>query len=199
MKSLTLISKNYKNRIYINTLENPFLNITKFHLEQLSNQTISENLDNKREPIKKSKRKTGLIPYYGASGETGKIDKHLFDEKLVLIGEDGAKWDKGEKTAYIIEGKSWVNNHVHVIRPNVDKMLHEWLETIFTRLDFGYLKTRPNGGKLQKTELESIKFPLPKLETQTEILVKITGKLEKEKWNVFDKELGLTTSKETLS
>ena len=185
-------SSNYKNRIYINTMENPFLNITKFPLEQLSNQIIAENLDNKRKPVKKSKRRTGLIPYYGASGKTGKIDNHLFDEKLVLIGEDGAKWGKGEKTAYIIEGKSWVNNHAHIIRPKVDNLLHEWLETIFTRLDFSYLKTRPNGGKLQKTELESIKFPLPEPEIQKEILDKIAGKSGKEKWDTFDKELGLT-------
>ena len=183
-------SKDYKNRIFLDALENPFINLTKYPLEQLSNKTIAENLDSKREPIKKSKRKMGEIPYYGASGVTGNIDSHVFDEKLVLIGEDGAKWGKGEKTAYIIEGKSWVNNHAHVIRPNKDRLLHEWLEAIFTRLDFSYLKTRPNGGKLQKTEMEAIKFPLPNTSVQKAILLKISEK-KGQKWDVFDKELGI--------
>ena len=183
-------SEDYKNRIFLDALENPFINLTKYPLEQLSNQTIAENLDCKREPIKKSKRKMGEIPYYGASGVTGNIDSHVFDEKLVLIGEDGAKWGKGEKTAYIIEGKSWVNNHAHVIRPNKDRLLHEWLEAIFTRLDFSYLKTRPNGGKLQKTEMEAIKFPLPNTSVQKAILLKISEK-KGQKWDVFDKELGI--------
>ena len=138
-------------------------------------------------------RTSGRIPYYGASGQQkGHMDKPLFNEKLVLIGEDGAKWGKGENTAYIIEGKSWVNNHAHVIRPKVNKMLHEWLETIFVRLDFSHLRTRPNGGKLQKTELESIKFPLPEPKIQKEILDKIAKNQGEQKWDIFDKELGLT-------
>ena len=41
----------------------------------------------------------------------------IFNERLLLIGEDGAKWGPGEKTSFIIEGKSWVNNHVCIWSP----------------------------------------------------------------------------------
>ena len=33
-----------------------------------------------------------------------------------MVGEDGAKWGSGEKTAYRIKGKSWVNNHAHILK-----------------------------------------------------------------------------------
>jgi hypothetical protein len=40
------------------------------------------------------------------------------DEQLVLIGEDGAKWFCGANSSFIVNGKFWVNNHAHVVRPN---------------------------------------------------------------------------------
>ena len=84
----------------------------------------------------------------------------------MLIGEDGAKWGKGENTAFIIDGKSWVNNHAHIVRVKKAKLLEEYLELVFCRLDFDHLKTRPNGGKPQKGEMEKIKFPLPTVKEQ---------------------------------
>jgi len=51
---------------------------------------ISENLDGKRIPITKSKRKGGTIPYYGASGVVDYIKDNIFDEPLLLVSEDGA-------------------------------------------------------------------------------------------------------------
>lgn len=76
-------------------------------------------LDSKRIPINSKERalRVGPIPYYGATGQVGWIDDYLFDEELVLLGEDGAPFlDKSKPIAYVIEGKSWVNNHAHVLR-----------------------------------------------------------------------------------
>lgn len=39
----------------------------------------------------KKNRISGIYPYYGTSGIVDYIDKYIFDEELVLIGEDGAK------------------------------------------------------------------------------------------------------------
>ena len=59
----------------------------------------------------------GDIPYYGATGQVGWINNFLTNEHLVLLGEDGAPFlDYTKDKAYIIDGKSWVNNHVHILK-----------------------------------------------------------------------------------
>jgi type I restriction enzyme S subunit len=46
----------------------------------------------------------------------GWIDRPLFDEDLLLLGEDGVQFFDPNKTkAYMITGPSWVNNHAHVL------------------------------------------------------------------------------------
>lgn len=176
-------------KVFMQSLENPFLHLTKYPLASLADKNICEILDHKRKPIKKSKRGVGDIPYYGANGRTGWIDDFIFDERLVLIGEDGAKWGKGENTAFIIDGKSWVNNHAHIVRVKKAKLLEEYLELVFCRLDFDHLKTRPNGGKLQKGEMEKIKFPLPTVKEQQKIVDTVTKLKGDAKWNKFDELL----------
>ena len=81
---------------------------------------LCDILDSKRKPITKKVRTSGEFPYYGATGILDYVEDYIFDEKLVLIGEDGAKWGAGENTAFSAEGKYWVNNHAHVIRPHRD-------------------------------------------------------------------------------
>ena len=76
--------------------------------------------NNRRQPISSSKREKGVYPYYGASGIIDQVKDFIFDERLLLIGEDGAKWDAYEKTAFIVEGKYWVINHAHVLEPIKD-------------------------------------------------------------------------------
>lgn len=178
----------FNHRINLQSLKNPYLSFNKYPLVSLSNKemNIVQILDDMRQPVKKSKRGAGKYNYYGANGITGKIGAFIFDEKLVLIGEDGAKWGKGEPTAFTINGKSWVNNHAHVIRTEPNLLLPEYLELVFTRLDFSFLKTRPNGGKLQKGEMVKIKFPLPDIITQANIIKRISKLSGENKWDEFD-------------
>ena len=53
---------------------------------------IATFLDGKRKPIKESDRAImqGEYPYYGASGIIDYVNDFIFDEELVLLGEDGA-------------------------------------------------------------------------------------------------------------
>ena len=53
---------------------------------------LVEFLDHKRVPVKEADRskRRGEYPYYGASGVIDSIDDYLFDEDLILVGEDGA-------------------------------------------------------------------------------------------------------------
>ncbi len=185
-------SEDFGEKIYTAFLENPFLETTNYPLVTLADDGLVEILDYMRKPVKESKRGSPIYPYYGATRETGRIDNYIFDEKLVLIGEDGAKWGEYEDTAYIIEEKAWVNNHAHVIKPNTEKLLHEYLAAVFNRLDFSYLRTRPNGGKLLQSEMVRIKFPLPPVTIQQQIIDEMNQMQGKKKYEVLDRYLGVS-------
>ena len=135
--------------------------------------SLCEVLDSKRKPITKRNRTEGTFPYYGATGIVDYVADYIFDEKLVLIGEDGAKWDSGDKTAFIVEGKCWVNNHAHVIKPHRDKLLDEWLVYYFFHKDLNEFVTGLTVPKLNQGQLRSIPIPLPPLETQRKIVSKL--------------------------
>lgn len=85
-------------------------------------------LDARRLPINEEERAARtagkdpaqLFPYYGATRQQGVIDGYLFDETLVLLGEDGIPFfDPYRPKAYVVQGKCWVNNHAHVLRPRI--------------------------------------------------------------------------------
>ena len=75
--------------------------------------------DSKRIPLSRGERekKVGNIPYYGATSVMGYVDEYIFDDDYVLIAEDGSVMDeKGFPIVQFIWGKTWVNNHAHVIQ-----------------------------------------------------------------------------------
>lgn len=127
---------------------------------------VCDVLNNKRQPISSDQRKAGPFPYYGASGIVDFVDNYLFDERLVLIGEDGAKWGAFEKTAFIAEGKYWVNNHAHVLKPTeVNDVL---LENYLVMLDLGPYVAGAAPPKLTLAKLKGIpvRFPAAQAEQQ---------------------------------
>lgn len=179
-------------KIFTEKLYNPFIKksiYTLVSIKELCLENIVFIRNTERKPIKKSQRTKGNIPYYGATGKSGTIETHIFNEKLLLIGEDGAKWGKGENTAYIIDGLSWVNNHAHVLSMDKHKIMHEYLMYIFNYLDFSYLKTRPNGGKLQLNDLINIHFPFPSYRIQEEIVKNMSDIKTIKKFDVLEKYL----------
>ena len=51
------------------------------------------NRDSERIPLSSAVRKkqtNKIYPYYGAAGVIDKVEKYIFSERLLLIGEDGA-------------------------------------------------------------------------------------------------------------
>jgi len=134
---------------------------------------VCEVLDSKRKPVTKADRKQGKYPYYGATGIVDYVDDYIFDEKLILIGEDGAKWGVGEKTAFIAEGKYWVNNHAHVLRPNRNKILDEILTAYINSIDLMSYITGVTVPKLNQEKMRSIKIPLPPLEVQKQLVAEM--------------------------
>lgn len=131
---------------------------------------VCEILDSRRKPITKRDRISGSYPYYGATGVLDHVESYIFDEPLVLIGEDGAKWDAGENTAYAVDGKCWVNNHAHVIRPNRDAMLDSWAIYYLNAIDLAPFISGLTVPKLNQGRLREIPIPLPPLPEQKRIV-----------------------------
>ena len=134
---------------------------------------LCEVLDSKRKPITKKDRTTGSYPYYGATGIVDYVGDFIFNEKLVLIGEDGAKWDSGDMTAFIADGEYWVNNHAHVIKPLRNRLLDEWIVYYFYYKDLKEFVTGLTVPKLNQGQLKTIPIPLPPLATQQIIVAKL--------------------------
>jgi type I restriction enzyme M protein len=131
---------------------------------------LVEVLDNLRKPITKGDRTSGKYPYYGATGIVDYVDDYIFDERLVLVGEDGAKWLYGDSTSFIVEGKYWVNNHAHVLRVKKDKIIDTLLTCLLNYQDLSKYITGVTVPKLNQEKLRSIKLPLPPIEVQEEIV-----------------------------
>ena len=122
-------------------------------------ERVCEVLNKRRVPITMKDRKAGPFPYYGASGIVDYIDDFIFDERIILVGEDGAKWGPFEQTAFIAEGKYWVNNHAHVLR-SVD-LIDSLLEAYLVRSDLGPYVTGAAPPKLTLGKLKTIPIPIP--------------------------------------
>lgn len=135
-------------------------------------------LDRFRKPITKTDREAGPFPYYGATGVLDHVSGYLFDEPLVLIGEDGAKWEAGANSAFAIEGKTWVNNHAHVLRPHRDRLLDDWLIYYLNGADLTPFISGMTVPKLNQGRLLEIPIPLPPLEEQERIVAILDEALE---------------------
>ena len=146
---------------------------SQFSLVPLSE--VVEILDSQRKPITKHDRKPGPYPYYGATGVLDHVESYLFDEPLVLVGEDGAKWGSGEQSAFPVEGKIWVNNHAHVLRPRRNRLLDRFLIEVLNEADLTPYVTGVTVPKLNQGKLKNIQIPLPPMEVQKEIVAEIEG------------------------
>ncbi len=132
---------------------------------------ITECLDNKRVPLNGEERLKiqGNVPYYGANGQLDNINQYIFDEELLLVAEDGGSWGKKQICAYIIHGKSWVNNHAHVLRMKKDVEI-SFLMHCLNEADLNKYITGTTRGKLNRANMDKIEIPLPSLETQQKII-----------------------------
>ena len=134
-------------------------------------QDAVDFLDGQRKPLESADRakRQGQYPYYGASGIIDYIDDFIFDEPLLLLGEDGANiLNRSTPLCFIAEGKYWVNNHAHVMRPKAGqniKFLCELLES----LDYTSYNTGTAQPKLNQDKCRRIGLALPVYEEQCHI------------------------------
>lgn len=133
-------------------------------------------LDGKRIPINSTERtrRQGIVPYYGATGQVGLIDDYIFDEELVLLGEDGAPFFESFKDkAYLISGKSWVNNHAHVLKGISGLLLNKFLCYYLNQIDYHDYVNGTTRLKLNQSSMKTIPIILPPLNEQKRIVEKI--------------------------
>lgn len=131
---------------------------------------LAENLDSMRRPITSGLREQGDIPYYGASGIVDYVKDFIFDEDLLLVSEDGANLlARNTPIAFSISGKSWVNNHAHVLKFKTypDR---RYVEYYLNSIDLTPYISGAAQPKLNKKSLESIRVPNPTPEAKKRIV-----------------------------
>ena len=131
---------------------------------------VAENLDNMRKPVAKGGRSLGIYPYYGASGIVDYVDSFIFDGDYLLISEDGANLVvRKTPIAFSISGKTWVNNHAHVLK--FDNIINQkFVNYYLNYLDLSPYITGAAQPKLNQQNLNNIKIPYPSLEIQSRIV-----------------------------
>lgn len=140
---------------------------------------VADSLDNRRKPVNKEERliRRGNIPYYGANGRTGWIDNFLFDEPLILVVEDETFVGRVLPFSYKITGKSWVNNHAHILKPK-DGLNIDFLNYQLAYYPFLPLTTGTTGRKkLTKNALMNAPFKICSLAEQQQIVQEMESRL----------------------
>ncbi len=136
---------------------------------------LSINRDSERVPVSAAVRegRKGIFPYYGASGIIDHVDDYLFDERLLLIGEDGANLIlRSTPIAFLADGKYWVNNHAHVMDAPEDRLL-DYLALFINATDLRPYVTGTAQPKLNQVKLNSIAVAVPPLPEQCRIVERV--------------------------
>jgi type I restriction enzyme S subunit len=112
----------------------------------------------------------GDIPYWGAGSIVDYVDDYLFDETLVLLGEDGAPFfDAARPVAHLVRGRVWVNNHIHVLR-TTGRVLPQYLVHALNSVDFADYIDGSTRDKLTQGSMKTIRVPVPPVEVQSAIV-----------------------------
>lgn len=145
-------------------------------------EEISKCLDSMRKPLNSTERDTmkGDIPYYGANGIVDYINKYIFNEKLILLAEDGGPFNefRDKPIAMKIEGKAWVNNHAHILK--IDGADYDFVFYSLVHKDIRKYINGSTRGKLTKSDMLSIELELPKTVEEQQSISKVLNGVTKE-------------------
>ena len=158
---------------------------------------ITINRDSERKPLSSSQRTdvAKIYDYYGASGKIDKIDKYIFDERLLLIGEDGANLvTRSKPIAFFAEGQYWVNNHSHCIDAT-DKFILEYLCFYINAISLEKYVTGSAQPKMTQDNMNSILIPLPPYSEQK----RMSQRLNEVMYTVDNIEIGKVAIRELAS
>ncbi len=131
---------------------------------------IASFQNRRRIPLSSRERdeRHGAVPYYGASGPIDTVDEALFDEPLVLVGEDGSVInDDRTPVSQYIWGPAWVNNHAHVLKGT--RVSTELLYLAVRKSDVSTLVTGAVQPKISMGNLRNLQIAVPAEDRRPEL------------------------------
>ena len=137
---------------------------------------VAINRDSERIPLStevRKKQNNKQHDYYGASGVIDKVSNYLFNERLLLVGEDGANLlSRSKDNAFFAEGKYWVNNHAHVI-DCIDKTILDYIAIVINATPLDKYITGSAQPKFTQDNLNNFPIPLPPIAEQRRIVAEV--------------------------
>lgn len=131
---------------------------------------LANNLDSRRRPVTRAARTSGDFPYYGASGVVDLVSDYIFDGDYLLVSEDGANLlARSTPIAFSIAGKTWVNNHAHVLEFS-SYVERRFVELYLNSIDLTPYISGATQPKLNKANLNRIEIPDPSLKDKERIV-----------------------------
>lgn len=168
------------------------------HWEFIKTNILTDNLDGKRVPLNSEERgeMEGEYPYWGSNGIVDYVNKFIFNEEIVLVGEDGSPFfDKLKDVSFYINEPVWVNNHIHILKPK-ERILPKYLTHSFNCVDYKEYITGSTRDKLTQSDLKRISHCVPPLSEQHQIVQFLDDKTELIDKLISTKERKITLLKE---
>ena len=162
----------------------------EWSLDILENEV--EIMDSRRVPLSEVEReqRKGPFPYCGANGIIDYVDDYIFDEEAILLAEDGGSYGKFQNSAYLMDGKYWVNNHAHIIKGKRGIVNNKYILYWLNYSDINKYISGSTRAKLNQERLKSIpipRVPLPEQQEIAEILSTTDDEIQK-----VDEQITLT-------
>ena len=145
------------------------------------------NFDRLRKPLSSRQREKmrGIYPYYGATCVFDYVNDYLFDGDYILLGEDGTVLNEdGSPVLQRISGKTWVNNHAHVLK-NSELIDFDYLYYALKNSNFSSVVTGAVQPKISQSSMNSVSLFIheDKIEQKkiASILLKLDEKIHQNK------------------
>ena len=149
------------------------------HCKLLKLKYLTWCLDSNRIPLNAQERsfREGQVEYWGANGVIGYVDKFLFNEEIVLIGEDGAPFnEKFKEVAFYVNKPIWPNNHIHVLKTRTGA-LSNFIKHSLNSCDFTNFIEGSTRDKLTQSKLLQIPIVICDTNEQEKILLFLENKI----------------------
>ncbi|MBQ8153997.1 MAG: restriction endonuclease subunit S [Prevotella sp.] len=162
---------NLAQSLFYEMFGDPITNDKGWEVKKLKD--CCKNYDSQRKPITAKDRIKGSIPYYGASGVVDYVRDFIFDGDFLLVSEDGANLVlRSTPIAFCIKGKTWVNNHAHVLK--FDTLFQQkYIEFSINLRDISMMVTGCAQPKLTQAALNNMIILYPPLSLQQQFASKI--------------------------
>jgi type I restriction enzyme S subunit len=168
------------------------------HWDFIKTNILTQNLDGKRVPLNSEERgeMEGEYPYWGSNGIVDYVNQFIFNEEIVLVGEDGSPFfDKLKDVSFYVNEPVWVNNHIHILKPK-ERILPRYLTHSFNCVDYKEYITGSTRDKLTQSDLKRISHCVPPLQEQQQIIQFLDEKTELIDKLISTKERKITLLKE---